>query len=286
MSNDPKSGSLSPAAATTETLETGIHHLHQALPITFLKAFFGGLLLSAGGLLSLSISGGDPDLAPGIEHLLLGLTFPVGLVIIYFVGGDLYTGYPMWFTLAALEKKGTPWLYASRAATSWLGDLAGSLFFAYFFTYHTRLLSDEPFETGVVEMITTDIVDLEWHVIFLRAIPCGFLVTMAMFLGTQNHDGISKALGLHLPFFLSVAARFPHTVEYMYLTSVGILLGAPLSWGAYFWKALLPITLGNTVGGSVLTGTYAWLVFMEGERSAWGQQVENGHPATGSLRLG
>ena len=47
-----------------------------------------------------------------------------------------------------------------------------------------------------------------------------------MFFGTQNQDGISKALGLHLPFFVSTTARFPHTVEYMYLTSIGMMLGA------------------------------------------------------------
>jgi len=83
-----------------------------------------------------------------------------------------------------------------------------------------------------------------------------------MFLGTQCHDGISKALGLHLPFLISTAAKCPHTVEYMYLGSVGMMLGAPLSIGAFFWKCLLPISLGNIVGGSVFTGAYLWWVFI------------------------
>lgn len=89
---------------------------------------------------------------------------------------------------------------------------------------------------------------------------------MAMFLGTQNHDGISKALGLHLPFFLSVASRLPHTVEYMYIVSAAMMEGAPLSIGGYFGKCLAPISLGNTLGGAVFTGGYLWLVNIYSER--------------------
>ena len=81
-----------------------------------------------------------------------------------------------------------------------------------------------------------------------------------MFLGTQFLDGISKALGLHLPFFVSIVAAFPHTVEIMYDASLGMMLGASLSIPAFFYKCLLPITLGNFVGGSVFTGAYFWYV--------------------------
>ena len=83
-----------------------------------------------------------------------------------------------------------------------------------------------------------------------------------MFFGTQNNDRISKALGLHLPFFISTTARYPHTVEYMYLASIGMMLGAPLSVGAFLWKCMLPITLGNTIGGAVFVGAYSWWVYL------------------------
>lgn len=283
--SDAKSGSLSPPDATKETYKVGLSHLHEALLLVFIKSFYGGLLLSAGGLLSLTIAGGAPDIAPGLERLLQGLTFPIGLVIIYFVGAELYTGYPMWFAITALERQGTVWLYISRLAASWIGDLAGALVFAYFFTYLTQSLAEEPFRSGVIDLVTTDIVEPRWEVIFLKAVPCGFLVTMAMFLGTQNHDGISKALGLHLPFFLSVSARYPHTVEYMYLTAVGILLGAPLGWRDYFAKALAPITLGNSLGGALFTGAYSWFVFIECERNGLSGEVRDDSPEAGALRL-
>ncbi len=58
-------------------------------------------------------------------------------------------------------------------------------------------------------------VDSPWHVILLKAIACGFLVTLAMFFGTRNHDGIPKALGLHLPFFMSTTAMSAHRGVYV-----------------------------------------------------------------------
>lgn len=83
-----------------------------------------------------------------------------------------------------------------------------------------------------------------------------------MFLGTQNHDGVSKAIGLHWPFAIAVIAKFPHTVEYMYIGTLGMMLGAPLSPGAWLWKCMLPISLGNSIGGAVFTGAYLWWVFL------------------------
>lgn len=160
----------------------------------------------------------------------------------------------MWYTMTAIERKGRLLQYPRDLLVAWVGNLVGALLFAYFFTYLTDALSEEPWRSGVVEQVTSDVLEHPWHVLFLRAIGCGYLVTIAMFLGTQNQDGISKALALHLPFFAATAAKFPHTVEYMYLAAVGMMLGAKISVGQYLWKCLLPITLGNTIGGAIFTG--------------------------------
>jgi formate/nitrite transporter FocA (FNT family) len=98
----------------------------------------------------------------------------------------------------------------------------------------------------------------------LKAIACGFLVTLAMFFGTRNHDGISKALGLHLSFSCP-PEMYPPTVEYMYLTSIGMMLRAPLSIGGFLWKCMLPITHGKSAGGAVLVESYNWWVYLHCE---------------------
>ena len=88
----PAAGSLSPKDAAEETLETGVHHLSETIELAFLKNVFGGLLLSAGGLLALVLAAGFPeytDSNPSLMRLLQGSTFPIGLIIVYLLGAEL-----------------------------------------------------------------------------------------------------------------------------------------------------------------------------------------------------
>ncbi|KAK5104061.1 hypothetical protein LTS08_001945 [Lithohypha guttulata] len=256
-------GALSPVEAAQATLDTGVQHLSEPILLAFVKNVYGALLLSAGSLLAQILSTGIPGVSeenPGFQRLLQGLAFPLGLIFVYLVGAELYTGYPMWYSMTMLARQGSPLQYLRSIVVVWLGNLIGALFFAFCFSYATGTLEQQPWHKGVIDHINEEIVETPWHQIFIRSIACGWLVTVAMFLGTQNQDGISKALGLHLPFFVATAAQFPHTVKYMYLASTAMMLGAPLSIGGYIWKCLLPITLGNTIGGGVLTGAYLYYV--------------------------
>ncbi|THW37530.1 Formate/nitrite transporter [Aureobasidium pullulans] len=280
-------GALTPRKAAEKTLETGVHHLEEDLQLTFLKNVYGALLVSAGGLLSLTITTGSPGLSesnPGLPRILQGLTFPIGLVLVYLVGAELYTGYPMWFVMTALERKGKPLQYIRSAIASWTGNLLGSLLFAGLFTHLTDILSEEPFRSGTISMISEDIIESQWHIIFLRSILCGWLVTFSMMLGSQNQDGISKALALHLPFFISTAAKCPHTVEYMYLGSTAMFLGSPMSVAMFIWKCLIPVTLGNTIGGGIFTGAYSWWVHLYCDDKGVKHGDANGN-GWGSVRL-
>ena len=172
-----------------------------------------------------------------------------------------YTGYPMWLAMTALHRKGHPLQYLRAFVTSLLGNFVGVIFWASVQTVWTKSVTEEPFRSGIIEHLDSRITDEDWHVIFLRAIGCGFLVTIAMMLGSQNKDGVSKAIGLYLPFLVSTTAGFPHTVEYMYLACTGMMLGAKLTIGMFLWKCMLPIILGNAVGGAIV-GAYNYWVFI------------------------
>ncbi|KAI6842528.1 Formate/nitrite transporter [Hortaea werneckii] len=259
----PASGGLTPEDAAHETLEIGMHHLCETVELAFLKNIYGGLLLSAGGLLALVLATGFPDFdsSPGLSRLLQGTAFPVGLIVVYFLGAELFTGYPMWLAMTALDRKGFAFEYFRSTLVALAGNFVGAVWWAGMHSYFTETLTEEPWRSRIIEQVDSDITDNKWHVIFLRALGCGFLVTIAMLLGTQNRDGISKALGLHLPFVISTVAKFPHTVEYMYLGTTGMMLGARLTMGQFFWKCMLPIILGNSVGGA-FTGAYNYWVFI------------------------
>ena len=84
-----------------------------------------------------------------------------------------------------------------------------------------------------------------------------------------------------------IGVSYRHVVEYMYVSAVGILLGADLGWAGYFGKCLAPITLGNTIGGALFTGVYQWFVFMECEKRGWSAEAKDGdeHEENGRLTL-
>ena len=85
-------GALSPEEMVYEVLETGIHHLSETSELSFLKNLYGGMIISAGGLLALLMYTGFPQATaenPGFKFLLEGAAFPVGLVVVYFLGAEL-----------------------------------------------------------------------------------------------------------------------------------------------------------------------------------------------------
>lgn len=87
-----------------------------------------------------------------------------------------YTGYPMWLIMTVLQREGKPWVYLRSLLLSWTGSLVGALFTAAVFTYSTQSLTEEPWKSGVIRQVRHDIIDARWHVIFIKAIACGFLV--------------------------------------------------------------------------------------------------------------
>lgn len=268
------SGILSPADAALDVFKDALHHLAEPLHLTFVKGIYGGLLLSSGGVLSNIVSHGVNGISeadPAVPSLLSGLTFPIGLILVYLVGAELYTGYPMWYTVTLLERRGSWIQYLRGPAVCWVGDLLGALIVAGVFSVVTGTLTEEPYRSGILSSVQNELVEPAWGIILLKAVACGWLVTMAMYLGTQQRDGVSRALGLYLPFFISSTAKFPHTVEYMYVGLLGLFLqdaGAEsvgetgFTVGMYVWKCLGVITLGNTIGGSLGTGAYIWWVHL------------------------
>lgn len=185
----------------------------------------------------------------------------------------------MWYTLTFLSYLTSPRRYGRLTPhvllahflgpfTSWLGNLVGALLVASLLSITTGTITSSPYASGVSELISSELVETPWGTIFASAIGCGFSVTLAMYLGEVAHETLGRAFGLWLPFAICTALKWPHTVEYMYIGSLG-LLGSSYglrpegyNLGTYIWKGLLPISLGNAIGGAVGMGGYLWLVYL------------------------
>jgi formate/nitrite transporter len=89
---------------------------------------------------------------------------------------------------------------------------------------------------------------------FAKGIACNILVNLAILLGISADNTTGKILGIWFPIMAFVACGFEHSVANMYIVPSGIMLGAGVTWSQFIKWNLLPVTLGNIVGGLVFVG--------------------------------
>lgn len=242
----------------------GFNKGQMSLVKTLLQALLAGILLSFGGLLALVIAGGLTSFGvgnPGFQRFVMAALFPVGLVLIVMTGAELFTGNTMYLPTALLTKQ-THWTkLASNWTLVWLGNLGGSLLFAYFLGYLTDVLAVEPFRAfsiGVAEKK----VALGWGVALLRGIGCNWLVTLALWCAMVAEDAIGKWIGVWFPIMTFVAIGFEHSVANMFFIPMGMMLGANVTVGEFLWYNLVPVTLGNIITGAIFVAGAYWFVFL------------------------
>lgn len=231
----------------------------------FILAVFAGIFIAIAGASATIASTTVPD--PSTARLLNALIFPGGLVMVVLAGSELFTGNAL-LVIPLLEKR----IHALELVRSWiivyLGNLTGSLFVSALFVYsHTAgLFSGELAQTLVNTAVTKT--SLPFSDAFLRGILCNILVCIAVWITIGASTAVGKVIGLYLPIVVFVLAGYEHCVANMFYIPAGIFASSEfqiaaegLNWGSFFLKNLLPVTLGNILGG-VLVGAGYWFVYL------------------------
>ena len=244
-----------------------------SLPVRkiLILAFLAGAYISMGGLFSIVIGYGFPSMAPapGLQRLLSGLVFPLGLMLVVFAGAELFTGNNAVLIPGALGRR-----YGWRKVLlNWMlvyaGNFVGSLFFACFLVKLPGMLSAEAWRSAAVGIAEAK-VSMPWLTVFLRGVGANWLVCLAVWLGLSANDVAGRLLGLFFPIMCFVAIGYEHSVANMFFIPLGILTGtdpryialveagkaAALKADFYSFAVgnLIPVTIGNIIGGSVLVG--------------------------------
>lgn len=159
-----------------------------------------GAYISMGGLFSIVIGYGFPSMAPapGLQRLLSGLVFPLGLMLVVFAGAELFTGNNAVLIPGALGRR-----YGWRKVLlNWMlvyaGNFVGSLFFACFLVKLPGMLSAEAWRSAAVGIAEAK-VSMPWLTVFLRGVGANWLVCLAVWLGLSANDVAGRLLGLFFP---------------------------------------------------------------------------------------
>lgn len=207
---------------------------------------------------------------PGSAGKFLGACiFPVGLAMVLLAGSELFTGNNL-IIISVLSKEATVGGMLRNWVIVYIGNLIGSVIVALLAVYgHTASL----FSNGLAESMATIAVGkvtLSFGDAFIRGISCNFLVCIAVWISFAAKDVVGKFWGLFMPIMLFVLCGFEHCVANMYYIPAGIFANAVyglgkegLTWGAFFARNLLPVTLGNIVGGAGLVGCAYWFIYLK-----------------------
>lgn len=215
----------------------------QSLPRMLLLGALAGVFIAFAGVAA-SIGG-----ALG-GKLASAAIFPIGLTMVLLAGSELFTGNCL-FLMPLLRRNITAGSMLKSWATVYLGNLFGSVAVA-FLTVQCGAL-DGIAEAAVAAAVTK--AALPFGVALLRGVLCNFLVCLAVWMAFCAQSAGGKVVSLFGPIFLFVLCGYEHSVANMYYIPAGIFLAenGEVTWLS-LWQNLLPVTLGNMVGGCGLGG--------------------------------
>ena len=252
---------------------------------TFMLAILGGVFISLGAqLFTLVIH--DSSLSVGLTKLVGGVVFSLGLILIVLAGAELFTGNTL-MSIAFIQRM----LSAKNLARSWVivyfANFVGALAIVFLMYYTEQWASNGSMVGAKAMLIANSKVNLAWHVAFVRAILANALVCLAVWLCFGARSTIDKIFAVIFPITAFVASGFEHCVANMYFVPMGIWLKSQasvvtaaeamsggtvalqnLTWSGFVVKNLIPVTLGNIVGGALLVGGVYWSVYIR--EFSWG----------------
>ena len=263
---------LTPAETTQAITENGRRVLTQPLSRTVVLSLLAGFYIGFGAELATVVTqDAAAHLGIGVSRLLGGSVFSLGLMLVVICGAELFTGNSL-LVKAGLQGE-ISW---GKIAENWtvviLGNLVGSLFFAWLMT-ETGLWRSGQVGTNAVGIAAAKC-QLDFWPAFVRGMLCNWLVCLAVFMATAARDIVSKMLACYMPIMAFVASGFEHNVANMYFIPAGLFIDramgvqtAGLTWGNFVIGNLVPVTLGNIVGGGVFVAFAYWFVHLRGTRT-------------------
>jgi formate transporter len=238
------------------------------LTVATLGVLAGGFIGLGALYFTLVIS--DSSLSFAASRLLGGLTFSLGLILVVVAGAELFTGNNL-LVMAWASRRITTKELITNWLIVYLANLAGALglVFLVVLSHHWQMNSNAVGISAV--KIAVAKAALPFWEAFFKGIVCNILVCLAVWLALAGRSVTDKIFAVIFPISAFVAAGFEHSVANMYFIPLGILLkdrllvsGAEnLSWLG-LWSNLVPVTLGNIMGGSVMVALVYYFVYRRG----------------------
>jgi len=275
MSEQVSFDALIPPSMAAKAENVGVAKGNMDAITMFFLAILAGAFIAMGAVYCTTAVTGAADLPYGVGKLLGGLAFCLGLILVVVAGAELFTGNNL-LVMAVASKK----LPVSKLLRNWVivyvGNFVGSILTAYL-VYLTQTWKSADGALGVTAInIAGGKAGLTFTVALTRGIFCNALVCLAVWLCFSARSVEGKILAILFPISAFVAAGFEHSVANMYFIPAGLFLkmNAPeivakaspaavenLTWFKFLIGNLVPVTIGNIIGGSGFVGVIYWIAY-------------------------
>jgi formate transporter len=297
MANETPSISVDaflPAAMAAKAEDIGVKKANLNVLNMFALAILAGAFIGIGaifattvsaGSMAISTSAGDAafktGLPYGVTRLLTGLAFTVGLILVVVGGAELFTGNNL-ITMAFMSKKVKLTALLQNWGVVYLGNFVGSIITALIVFFGKQYT----FGGNSIGLAALNIGNTKCGFTFIQAIAlgimCNALVCMAVWMCYSARTTTDKILAIIPPIACFVAAGFEHSVANMYFIPIALFIKnfdtkvydvivanlnagkdfANLTWDKFFLNNLLPVTIGNIIGGAFMVGLIYWFVYL------------------------
>lgn len=273
---------LMPAEMAAKAAEIGVRKAAQGVVPMFVLAILAGAFIALGAAFATTVSAGAAGMLPyGVIRLLAGLAFSLGLILVIVGGAELFTGNNLLAMAWASRRIST-----GSVVRNWVIVYAGNLVGAVGTAVLVVAAGQYAFGGGSVGAVALGTaatkVGYEPLQAFVLGILCNGLVCLAVWLTYSARTTTDRILAIVPPIAAFVAMGFEHSVANMYFIPAGLLVkafgsedfwasidAAPADYAALDVAGLVgnlvPVTLGNIVGGTILVGAVYWLVYLRGK---------------------
>lgn len=268
---------LTPAEVLDANIAVEERRVKMAVGRLLLFAVLAGMFIAGGAAASSVAMHAITNV--GVARTVGGCIFPVGLMLIVFLGGELFTGDCL-LILGLLEKKYKVWPVLRVLALVWIGNLIGAAMVAGMIVLCGQLGYSNNQLAAFTIKVAYGKVNMSFLSAFISGILCNVFVCCAVLMATAAKSPSGKIWGIFFPILAFVVSGFEHCVANMYYIPAGIfaLMNptyreaakafydfsdealATINWKTFFVNSSIPVTLGNIVGGMLFVGVLLFVV--------------------------
>lgn len=272
---------LLPSEMTKVAEEAGVYKAQKHPFTTFFLSITAGIFISIAFVFYITATTGTEAVPFGLAKLVGGICFSLGLMLVVVCGADLFTS-----TVLTMVAKASGRITWEQLAGNWLNVYVGNFFGAMFFVGLLWFAGQHMAANGAWGLNVLQTADHKMHHTFFEAVCLGTLanlmVCMAVWMSYSGRSLTDKMLAMVLPVAMFVASGFEHSIANMFLIPMAILIkdfASPEFWQAtgttaahfsslttsnFITDNLIPVTIGNIIGGLLVSLTY-WVIYLRSD---------------------